>query len=108
VRVADDDAADNDNNTRHEVVKNERNRYVALTQESLQAQAEMKEKIKILENEVEILRSESLAKDGALVKEQLVRQQGCNTRDQLRLETNKSHAVYREKQEQVGGWVGAK
>jgi len=34
-----------------------------------QALAEMKEKIKILLNEVEILRNESLAKDKALAKE---------------------------------------
>ena len=85
----------------YEVVKNERNRYVALTQESMQAQAEMREKIKILENEVDILRNESLAKDGALAKEALIQQQACNTRDQLRLETNKSHAIYRQKQELV-------
>ena len=86
----------------YDVVKNERNRYVALTQESMQAQAEMREKIKILENEVDILRNESLAKDAALQKEALVQQQACNSRDQLRLETNKSHAIYRQKQEQVG------
>ena len=67
----------------------------------MQAQAEMREKIKILENEVDILRNESMAKDGALSKEKLIQQQACNTRDQLRLETNKSHAIYRQKQELV-------
>jgi uncharacterized coiled-coil DUF342 family protein len=49
----------------YDVVKNERNKYVNLIQASSQALAEMKEKIKILLNEVEILRNESLAKDKA-------------------------------------------
>ena len=40
----------------YDVVKNERNKYVNLIQASSQALAEMKEKIKILQNEVEILR----------------------------------------------------
>ena len=47
----------------YDVVKNERNKYVNLIQATSQALAEMKEKIKILQNEVEILRNESLAKD---------------------------------------------
>ena len=40
---------------RYEVVKNERNGYVNAIQASSQALAEMKERIKILHNEVEIL-----------------------------------------------------
>ena len=39
----------------YEVVKNERNSYVNAIQTSSQALAEMKERIKILHNEVEIL-----------------------------------------------------
>ena len=39
----------------YEVVKNERNSYVNAIQASSQALAEMKERIKILQNEVEIL-----------------------------------------------------
>ena len=42
----------------YDVVKNERNNYVNHIQASSQALAEMKEKIKILQNEVEILRNE--------------------------------------------------
>ena len=37
----------------YDVVKNERNKYVSLTQSSSQAHAEMKEKTKILMDEVE-------------------------------------------------------
>lgn len=85
----------------YDVVKNERNKYVNLIQASSQAVAEMKEKIKILQNEVEILRNESLAKDKALAKERLAHQTAQCNRDGLRLETNKCQAIYRQKQEQV-------
>ncbi|KAI9986896.1 hypothetical protein PInf_025865 [Phytophthora infestans] len=85
----------------YDVVKNERNKYVNLIQASTQALAEMKEKIKILNNEVEVLRNESLAKDKALVKEKLAHSTAQCSRDSLRLDTNKSHDAYRTKQEQV-------
>lgn len=85
----------------YDVVKNERNKYVNLIQASSQALAEMKEKIKILHNEVEVLRNESLAKDKALVKEKLAHATAQCSRDSLRLDTNKSHDAYRVKQEQV-------
>merc|ERR1711988_688045 len=70
----------------YDVVKNERNKYVNLIQASSQALAEMKEKIKILQNEVEILRNESLAKDKALAKERLAHQTAQQARDALRLD----------------------
>ena len=85
----------------YDVVKNERNKYVNLIQASSQALAEMKEKIKILQNEVEILRNESLAKDRALQRERLAHQTAQLARDQLRLDTNRNMAVYRKKQEGV-------
>ncbi|OQR92543.1 MBO2, coiled coil flagellar protein [Achlya hypogyna] len=85
----------------YDIVKNERNKYVNLIQASSQALAEMKEKIKILHNEVEVLRNESLAKDKALTKERLAHQTAQCSRDSLRLDTNKSHELYRVKQEQV-------
>ena len=44
--------------TMYENVKNERNKYVTMIQNCSQALAENKEKIKILQNEVEILRNE--------------------------------------------------
>merc|ERR1719378_1476928 len=54
--------------TAYEVVKNERNKYVAQIQKSSQHLSEMKEKLKILQNEVEILRMESAFKDKQLQK----------------------------------------
>lgn len=85
----------------YDVVKNERNTYVNAIQASSQALAEMKEKIKILQNEVEILQNESAAKDKALNKERLAHQTAQVQRDTLRLEANKAHAEYRMRQEQV-------
>ncbi|CAK4611258.1 unnamed protein product [Aphanomyces euteiches] len=85
----------------YDIVKNERNKYVNLIQASSQALAEMKEKIKILHNEVEVLRNESVAKDKALTKERLAHQTAQCSRDSLRLDTNKCHELYRVKQEQV-------
>lgn len=108
----------------YEVVKNERNKYVNLIQSSSQALAEMKEKIRILNNEVqfysimctrtdyyfmalycikqlEILRNEGTSKDKALGKEKLAHQQALNQRDGLRQEMNKLLSEYRQKQSVV-------
>jgi len=85
----------------YDVVKNERNKYVNLIQSSSQALAEMKEKIKILHNEIDILRNESVAKDKALAKEVAAHSTSKAQRDSLRLELNKSQQDYRRKQESV-------
>ena len=85
----------------YETVKRERNRYTSLAQSSTQAAAEMAEKIRILEDEVRILRSQSDAKDNAIHSEIVAHAKTCDKRDKLRLDTNKSHSVYREKQEMV-------
>jgi archaellum component FlaC len=53
----------------YEVVKNERNTYANSIQAASQTIAEMRERIKILHNEVDILQNESVAKDKALAKE---------------------------------------
>lgn len=82
----------------YEVVKNERNKYVNLIQSSNQALAEMKEKIRILNNELEILRTEGVSKDKALGKERMSHQQALNQRDGLRQEMNKLLSEYRQKQ----------
>mmetsp|Transcript_15813 Transcript_15813/g.23794 ORF Transcript_15813/g.23794 Transcript_15813/m.23794 type:complete len:931 (-) Transcript_15813:142-2934(-) len=85
----------------YEVVKNERNKYVNLIQSSAQALAEMREKIRILHNEAEILRNESTAKDKALAKERTSHQNAQSQRDALRQEMNKLLAEYRQKQSVV-------
>ena len=85
----------------YEMVKNERNKYVNLIQASTQALAEMKEKIKILQNEVEILRNESLDRDKALTRERLEMSHAINVRDALRTDTNKAVYTSRQKQDEV-------
>jgi len=85
----------------YDMVKSDRNKYVNQIQASAQALAEMKEKIKILQNEVEILRNESVAKDKALSKERLEHSNAFYARDQLRAETNKNVAAVKEKDSQV-------
>jgi hypothetical protein len=85
----------------YEVVKNERNKYLNLIQASSQALAEMKEKIKILSAEVEILHTESLSKDKALAKEVSQHAMSKAARDSLRLELNRGQQEYRRKQEAV-------
>eukprot|EP00743_Colponemidia_sp_Colp-15_P002127 GILK01002309.1.p1 GENE.GILK01002309.1~~GILK01002309.1.p1 ORF type:complete len:926 (-),score=268.21 GILK01002309.1:247-3024(-) len=85
----------------YDVVKNERNKYVNWIQSSSQGLAEMKEKIKILQNEVDILRNESHQKDKALNKTHQDYQQGVYQRDSLRTDLNKSNLVYRQKQELI-------
>merc|ERR1712187_407451 len=52
--------------TMYEIVKNERNKYMQHIQKSSQHLSEIKEKLKILQNEVEILRMESATKDKKL------------------------------------------
>eukprot|EP00002_Diphylleia_rotans_P011919 TRINITY_DN2344_c0_g1_i2.p1 TRINITY_DN2344_c0_g1~~TRINITY_DN2344_c0_g1_i2.p1 ORF type:complete len:930 (+),score=260.77 TRINITY_DN2344_c0_g1_i2:170-2959(+) len=83
----------------YEIVKNERNKYVNMIQASAQAVAEMKEKIKIVQNEIEILRNESMAKDKSLSKERLAHQTAFKSRDNQRNELNKKLYHYRVTQE---------
>lgn len=85
----------------YEVVKNERNKYVNLIQSSAQALAEMREKIRILHNEVEILGNERTAKDMALTKERNSHAQAQNHRDSLRQDLNRLLSEYRSKQSTV-------
>ncbi|CEM02393.1 unnamed protein product [Vitrella brassicaformis CCMP3155] len=72
--------------TLYEVVKNERNKYVTHIQAAEQQIAEMKERHKILQNEVEILKMESQGKDRALSKTRMETQKQREERDRLRAE----------------------
>ena len=47
----------------YDIIKNERNKCVNLIQTSTQKAAEMREKIKILQNEIEILRTAAALKE---------------------------------------------
>merc|ERR1719191_2567498 len=89
----------------YEVVKNERNKYVAMIQSSSQNLSEMKEKLKILQNEVEILRMESAGKDKALQKTRTEAQRQRVIRDQLRTEWTRITAKGAALNEQVEQYV---
>jgi len=85
----------------YDVVKNERNTYVSAIQASAQALAEMKERIKILHNEAEILQNESIEKDKALAKERLAHARAAEERNQKQFDRNKCKAMYSERQKDV-------
>merc|ERR1719506_2801580 len=91
--------------TMYEVVKNERNKYVAMIQSSSQHLSEMKEKLKILQNEVEILRMESSFKDKALQRTRMEAQRQRVIRDQLRTEYTKISSKGSALNEQVEQYV---
>jgi chromosome segregation ATPase len=85
----------------YDVVKNERNKYVNVIQSCAQTIAEMKEKVKILGNEVEILRGESADLDRALERNRAETAQSVNVRDALRTETNRCLYECRARQGEV-------
>lgn len=87
----------------YDVIKNERNKCVNLIQTSTQKSAEMKEKIKILHNEIEILRTAVMQKDKDLQKYRLKRMNAIVMRDSMRNELAKQQRLeeeMREKREQ--------
>lgn len=81
----------------YEEVKNQRNKYVSQIQDNSQDLAELKERIKILQNEVEILRNESSEKDRALVdiKHQVMK--STYDRDSLKSELDKKNQELKRK-----------
>jgi len=85
----------------YNIVKNERNKYVNMIQSTLQRIAEMKEKIKVLVNEIEILRQEIIFKDRELAKQKQANASSYSCRDSCKNEANKLLALYREKREQI-------
>uniref|UniRef100_A0A7S4KN77 Cilia- and flagella-associated protein 58 central coiled coil domain-containing protein n=1 Tax=Guillardia theta TaxID=55529 RepID=A0A7S4KN77_GUITH len=85
----------------YELVKNEKNKTVNLIQTSQQALAEMKEKVGILQNEIEILQSETSSKDKALTVERQALAKALGERDAVRSEVNKLLFLYKDKQQTV-------
>jgi chromosome segregation ATPase len=81
----------------YDEVKNARNKYVKLIQNSSQELAETKERIKILQNEVEILRNESAEKDRKLKEERHHVQVSLHVRDTLRTDINKLEYQVKQK-----------
>ena len=62
----------------------------------------MKERIKILQNEVEILRNESSVKDRSLIDIKHQLQKEIYLRDKLRADLNKRVAIYKTKKDVIG------
>jgi chromosome segregation ATPase len=91
--------------TMYEVVKNERNKYMQHIQKSSQHLSEMKEKLKILQNEVEILRMESAFKDKQLQKVKQDAQRLEVIHDQLQNEKTRITAKGASLNEQVEQYV---
>lgn len=86
----------------YEEVKNARNKYVSSIQNSSQDLAEMKERIKILQNEVEILRIESAEKDRALFDVRKNVQTQKYDRDSKQTDLNKKQYIFKQKQNIIG------
>ena len=86
----------------YEEVKNARNKYVSQIQASSQDLAEMRERIKILQNEVDILRNESAEKDRDLIDIRHQKVQAMTTRDNLRTEYNRMEFQFRQKLSTIG------
>merc|ERR1719221_1499362 len=89
----------------YEVVKNERNKYMTHIQKSSQHLSEMKEKLKILQNEVEILRMESAFKDKQLQRTRQEAQKLDVVHDQLQNEKTRITAKGAALNEQVEQYV---
>ena len=78
----------------YDLVKNQRNKFVNLIQASAQSIAEMKEKLKILHNEVEILRGEIVNKEKLLAKAEVDHAAAVVDRNHLQTEMNKCAPVH--------------
>ena len=85
----------------YDLVKNQRNRFVNLIQAARQGIAEMKEKLRISSNELEILRSESSKKDHLLVQRRADTQKGISFRNSMRAKLNAVRIQMRVKQDRV-------
>ncbi|KAI8922819.1 hypothetical protein BC831DRAFT_248972 [Entophlyctis helioformis] len=91
----------------YELVKNERNKYLNQIQSSTQRAAEMKEKIKILSNEIEILRHEIYNKDREVSKKRQENSAAYALRDSLKNEANKLMVQYRDRRDQIDQHLAA-
>nr|XP_002121618.1 coiled-coil domain-containing protein 146 [Ciona intestinalis] len=93
----------------YDVIKNERNKCVNQIQACTQKSAEMKEKIKILANEIEILRTTVTNIERNLQKARLKKMNSLVVRDSLRNERSKAlslEAELIEKREQLKMQIG--
>ncbi|KAJ1161711.1 hypothetical protein NDU88_002192 [Pleurodeles waltl] len=88
----------------YNIIRSERNKYVALIQTAGQRAAEMQEKIKILGNEIEILRTNALNKERQLQKSKLKEVNNNVIRDSLQRDLAKVvlalHEMKQKKEQQ--------
>ncbi|EPZ33889.1 hypothetical protein O9G_002452 [Rozella allomycis CSF55] len=82
----------------YDSVKAERNKYVNMIQASTQKISEMREKVRILGNEVDILRCDLNNKDKDLAKKIHENAALFNIRDSLRNDVNRAAFSYKEKE----------
>jgi chromosome segregation ATPase len=85
----------------HDMVKNQRNRFVNLIQAARQGIAELREKQKIVTNELDILRNESSNKDAALEDKRTEVQAAVAERNGLRAKLNKLGTDFRARHSKV-------
>merc|ERR1719401_3328381 len=89
----------------YEVVKTERNKLTTQIQKASQHLSELKEKLKILQNEVEILKMESAFKDKQLSRTRQDEQKLEVTKDQLQNDKTRVVAQGATLNEQVEQYV---
>jgi len=85
----------------YEEVKSARNKYVNLIQNSSQDLAELKERIKIIQNELEILKNESAEKDRTLMEYKHILQAEVHKRDKRHAKLNKLEYIRKQRKEVV-------
>ena len=85
----------------YEEVKSARNKYVNMIQSSSQDLAELKEEIKIIQNELEILKNESAEKDRMLIEYKHMLQVEVQKRDRNHSKLNKLEFLKKQKKELV-------
>ena len=83
----------------YEFFKDDRNKSVNLIQAAQQSLTEWKEKLKILQNEIDILVSESKEKDTKLTKSKMSHAGDLGERDQARSGINRHALQYRDQRE---------
>lgn len=85
----------------HDLVKEQRNEFVALVTQSGRSVAELRDKLKILANEIDVLRGEGGEKERELVAARRTHAASRSSRDGVRAELNKAKAVFRERRAEV-------
>jgi len=84
-----------------DVVRDQKNKFVQLITEASQRGAEMRAKLKILANEIAILREETATKDAQTNTSRVALHNAQTERNAFRAEINKAAVIFRAKQTEV-------